>query len=59
MSMATTRWLARLEQTASSLRTHPVLVAVDQAGEDRLAADHQGALIIVMGVPRAARGLRA
>ena len=59
MSTATTRRLAKLEQAAAGLRTHPVLVAVDQAEAGRLAADHPGALIIVTGVLRAARGLQA
>ena len=59
MSTATTRRLVKLEQATSSLRTHPVLVAVDQAQAGRLAPDHSGALMIVTGVLRAARGLRA
>ena len=59
MSRATTRRLAKLEQAASSFRTHPVLVAVDQAGAGRLTADHPRTLIIVTGVLRAARDLQA
>jgi hypothetical protein len=53
MSMATTRRLAKLEQAAAGPRTRPVLKV------GRLAADHPGALIIVTGVLRAARGLQA
>ena len=59
MSTATTRRLAKLEQAAAGPRTRPVLVAVDQAEADRLAADHPGALIIVTGGPRAPGGLQA
>ena len=59
MNMATTRRLAKLEQAASGLRTHPVLVTVDQAEAGRLTADNPGALIIVTGGPRAPGGLQA
>jgi hypothetical protein len=59
MSTVTRLRLARLEQAASGLRAHPVLVATDQIGADRLAADHPGALIIVTGVLRAPAGLQA
>jgi hypothetical protein len=58
MSMATTRRLAKLEQAAADPRNRPVLLAVDQAEADRLAADHPGALIIVTGGPRAPGGLQ-
>ena len=37
----------------------PVLVAVDQAGADRLAAHHPRTLIIVAGIPRAPGGFQA
>jgi hypothetical protein len=57
MSRATTRRLAKLELAAAGLRTRPVLVAVNRTDADRLA-DHPGALIIVTGVLRAARGLQ-
>jgi hypothetical protein len=50
---------AKLEQAAAAPRTRPVLVATDQAEADRLAADHPGALIVVTGGPRGARGLQA
>jgi hypothetical protein len=59
MSTATTRRLAKLEQAASGLRTHPVLVAVDQAEAGRLATDHPGALIIFTGAPHTPAGLQA
>jgi hypothetical protein len=58
MSTATTRRLAKLEQAALGLRTHPVLVAVDQAETGRLATDDPGALIIVTGVLHALGGLQ-
>jgi hypothetical protein len=59
MTTAITQQLAKLEQAAAGPRTRPVLVAVDQAWADRLAANNPGALIIVTGVLRAARGLQA
>jgi hypothetical protein len=59
MSTATTRRLARLEQAAAGPRSRPVLVAVDQADADRLAANHPGALIVVTGAPHAPGGLQA
>ena len=59
MSRATTRRLVKLEQATLSLRTHPVLVAVDQAQAGRLAADHPGALIVIAGGSRAPGGLQA
>jgi hypothetical protein len=37
----------------------PVLVAVDQAGADRLAAHHPRTLIILTGVPRSPGGFQA
>ena len=59
MSTATTRRLAKLEQAASGPRTRPVLVAVDQADADQLAANHPGAFIIVTGAPHAPEGFQA
>jgi hypothetical protein len=59
MSTATTRRLAKLELAAAGLRTHPVLVATDQAEASRFAADHPRALVIVTSVPRAPGGLLA
>jgi hypothetical protein len=56
MSPATTRRLAKPEQAAAGPRNRPVLIAVDQAEVDRLAADPPGALIIGTGGPRALGG---
>ncbi len=59
MGPATTRPLAKLEQAAAGPKTRPVLVAVDQAGADRLAAHHPRTLIILTGVPRSPGGFQA
>ena len=59
MSTAITRRFVKQEQAAAGPRSRPVLVATDQAGADRLAADHPRTLIIVTGGPRAPGGLQA